>query len=289
MRCEEAWADLADANPPPADQAARQKSWDRIVVQECKTKLELSANDQVDRARLMVVSAPHAGDWLKAMPIYAFGLRLDNDSIRVAVGLQLGLPLCFSHTCPCGEQVDSHGIHGLSCRASAGVGISARHFLLNDIICRALASASIPSVKEPVGLGSYIDEGGVEKGLRPDGLTLIPWSSGRCLAWDATVSDTLAPSYLALSIHSAGAVAEAAADRKRRKYMSISGMHHFILVAMEMLGPICSEGASFLFEIAEKLSRITGEQHEKAFSFQRISVAIQRGNAAAFHGNMTSL
>ena len=33
LRCEEAWADLADANPPPADQAARQKSWDRIVVQ----------------------------------------------------------------------------------------------------------------------------------------------------------------------------------------------------------------------------------------------------------------
>ena len=54
----------------------------------------------------------------------------------------------------------------------------------------------------------------MEKGLRPDGLTLIPWSSGGCLPWDATVSDT----YLPLSIHSAGAVAEAAADRKRGKH-----------------------------------------------------------------------
>ena len=38
----------------------------------------------------------------------------------------------------------------------------------------------------------------------------------------------LGPSYLPLSIHSAGAVAEAAEDRKRRKYLQISESHHFI-------------------------------------------------------------
>ena len=141
-------------------------------------------------------------------------------TLTVAVAHHVGSYFIYYYSCPCGEQFDSRGIHGLSCRTSAGR--SARHFMLNDIICRALASAGIPSVKEPVSLGSYVDEGGVEKGLRPDGLTLIPWSSGRCLAWDATVRDTLAPSYLPLSIHSAGAVAEAAADRKRRKYSSIS-------------------------------------------------------------------
>ena len=55
-------------------------------------------------------------------------------------------------------------------------GKSARHFMLKDIICRPLAelwqvrAAGIPSVKEPVGLGSYVDEAGVEEGIRPDGL-----------------------------------------------------------------------------------------------------------------------
>ena len=172
-----------------------------------------------------------------------------------------------------------------ACRASAG--ISARHFLLNDIICRALASASIPSVKEPVGLGSYIDEDGVEKGLRPDGLTLIPWSSGRCLAWMPQSVTLWPPHTLHYQCIVRESVAEAAADRKRRKYSCISGTHHFIPVAVETLGPICSEGASFLSEFAEKLTRATGEQREKSFLFQRISVAIQRGNAAAFHGTLT--
>ena len=39
------------------------------MVQECRTRLEVSAKDQIDRARLIAVSAPHAGDWLKAVPI----------------------------------------------------------------------------------------------------------------------------------------------------------------------------------------------------------------------------
>ena len=67
------------------------------------------------------------------------------------------------------------------------------------------------------------------------------------------VSDTLAPSY-----HSAGAVAEAAVDRKRRKYLQISESHHFIPIAVETLGPICEESASFISAIAEKISRTTG-------------------------------
>ena len=26
--------------------------------------------------------------------------------------------------------------------------------------------------------------------MRPDGLTLVPWKEGKCLAWDVTVADT---------------------------------------------------------------------------------------------------
>ena len=127
-----------------------------------------SVQTPLDRARLLAVASPHAGDWLKALPIASCGLRLDDEAVRVSVGLKLGLPICKPHTCVCGAVVDERGLHGLSCMR--GIGRLSRHNHINDTMCRAFASAGMPTVKEPTGLIP-----GTE--LRPDGLTLIPWSS----------------------------------------------------------------------------------------------------------------
>ena len=51
---------------------------------------------------------------------------------------------------PCGAGVDSRGLHGLTCKRSAGR--STRHQQLNDLIWRALKRANISSTKEPTGL-----------------------------------------------------------------------------------------------------------------------------------------
>ena len=47
-----------------------------------------------------------------------------------------------------------------------------------------MTRAGIPSMKEPDGLVR-------DDGKRPDGLTLLPWNSGRSATWDVTVVDTL--------------------------------------------------------------------------------------------------
>ena len=133
---------------------------------------------------------------------------MDDEAIRVAVGLRLGANLCSPHTCPCGALVDARGIHGLSCRRSAGR--QARHAQINDTIHRALVRAGVPATKEPVGLMS--GEG------RPDGCTLVCWERGKCLAWDATVPDTLAQSHLPETCLLAGAATERAAKLKIEKY-----------------------------------------------------------------------
>jgi len=57
-----------------------------------------------------------------------------------------------------------------------------------------------------------------QDGMRPDGLTLIPWQRSKSLTWDVTVVHTLADSYVSVTARSGGAAAEQAAGRKTAKY-----------------------------------------------------------------------
>ena len=113
--------------------------------------LQQSAADDLTKARLLAVSCPESGAWLNALPISSVGLRMDDEVVRIAVGLRLGLPLCHPHLCSgCGAEVGDDGIHGLSCRYSKGR--HSRHAALNDIVKRSLDAAKIPSHLEPLGL-----------------------------------------------------------------------------------------------------------------------------------------
>ena len=109
------------------------------------------AVDDIDRARLLASRSKESGAWLHALPISAMGLRLEDESFRIAVGLHLGTPLCCSHQCQhCGEEVDAMGRHGLSCRWSEGR--HHRHAAMNNIIYRAMTAAGVPARLEPPGL-----------------------------------------------------------------------------------------------------------------------------------------
>ena len=207
------WSSLHNSTAPVGESANIQKNWDAPAVEESYKQILECQSDATDRARLLAVSAPRSSDWLHALPISVCGLHLDDEAIRVAVGFRSGARICEPHSCPCGAQVDLRGIHSLSCRRSAGR--TSRHHNLNDIIWRALAKANIPSIREPPGLFR-------SDGKRPDGLTLIPWHGGKCVAWDVTVADALASSYLHATASSAGGAAEIAAVRKRDKYRNLS-------------------------------------------------------------------
>ena len=73
---------------------------------------------------------------------------------------------------------------------------------------------------------------------RPDGLTLVPWKMGRCMVWDATVPDTLAPSHISATSKQAGAAANKASTIKEEKYKDILKTHIFIPIAIETLGSL---------------------------------------------------
>ena len=126
-----------------------------------------NASDSQARARLLAATTKESGCWLNALPISSVGLRMDDDVVRIAVGLRLGASLCLPHPCHlCGASVNKLAIHGLSCRKSQGR--HPRHTSINELIQRSLTTAGVPSHLEPSGICR-------SDGKRP---TVLPSSHG---------------------------------------------------------------------------------------------------------------
>ena len=181
------------------------------------------------------------------------------------------------HKCLCGAEVGQDGRHGLACRRSAGR--HRRHALANDIIVRAIRSLEIHAVLEPPRLLRG-------DGKRPDGATLDPWSSGRYLVWDFTCPDTLAPSHISQSSSAAGSVAVRAENLKREKYAELASSQNYIFdpIAIETLGTWGPSALSICSEIGGRVATRTGDIRAVTFLKQRLSIAVQKGNAAAVIG-----
>ena len=270
------WLHSHDEPPPSNPASHHQKAWDAPCIRATYDTLLDESPDASTRARLLAVATKESGAWLSALPVSSLGLRMDDDVIRVAVGLRLGAPLCEPHHCQhCGDVVDLTGTHGLRCRYSKGR--HSRHATINEVIKRSLGTANISCHLEPTGL--YRSDG-----KRPDGMSIIPWKRGKVLVWDATCPDTLAPSYITLASREAGAVAEEAEKKKRTKYAHLEESHYFVPVAVETMGVFGPEARSFLRELGHRIANTTQYPLSHLYLRQRISVAVQRGNTAAILG-----
>jgi len=150
------------------------------------------------------------------------------------------------------------------------------HQALNEVIARSFVSAGILVSKEPTGI--YRDSI-----KQPDGVTLVPWQSGRVVAWDVTVATTLANFYLSASYVNAAAAADAATSRKEVKYSDIPASYLFQPIAVETLGPINESAVDFLRELGCRISSKFQEDRQTAYLFQRLSVTVQRFNAVILH------
>ncbi len=53
---------------------------------------------------------------------------------------------------------------------------------------------------------------------RADGVTLAPWSKGKCLVWDAECEVEIYKSYVTASSHTPGAAAAKPEEKKRDLY-----------------------------------------------------------------------
>ena len=252
-----------------------QRSWDDPCCEVQADMLLEAAVDHVDRARLLAARSPCSGDWLEALPLSSVGNKMDNVTVRIAAGLRLGAPIVRPHVCVCGKTVAVDGHHGLSCRF--GSGRHSRHNQVNDVLCRAIIKSGTLASREPHSLCTG-------SGKRPDGVTQVPWSRGRCLAWDATCPDTFAESHVQTSSARAGSAAAAAEASKSQKYADITTGVDFVPVAIETSGTWGEQAIDLVREIGRRIAAVEHEPRSTVFLRQRISVAIQRGNASCIMG-----
>ena len=193
----------------------------------------------------------------------------------MCANLRLGAHVCTPHDCVrCGEPADAAGVHGLSCRH--GDGRVTRHALVNQVLVEGFRAAAIPTRREPTHLT-------LQDGKRPDGVTLIPYSNGKALIWDATIWSTLSGSQMAATARKSGAAAERAAAEKLRKYATFALDYTVMPLAFETHGPLAADTTKFLSELALKIARERRCKRAGTFFQQRLCMAAvqRRGNAIA--------
>ena len=271
-----AWKVTCPNTDLPANPSS-QRQWDEPLCRVIRKNLIDTSITSAERARLLAVGEWESGLWLHAFPSANIGTMFDDTTFRLAVCLRLGASCCTPHRCHCGEAVNSLGHHGLSCSRSAGR--IPRHANINDVIRRALVAVGVPAVLEPNGLAR-------DDGKRPDGMSLFPWKMGRTLVWDATCVDTLAPSHLPRTACCVGSAASQAEDLKRRKYSSLIGNYMFEPFGVETLGPWGPSAHALAKEISKRLVDTSRDPRAGFYFAQRLSIAIQRGNAASLLGTL---
>ena len=118
-------------------------------------------------------------------------------------------------------------------------------------------------------------------------MTITPWRSGRSLVWDVTCPDTLAVSYRNRASVGAGLVAALAEEKKSEKFAHLSSHYHFVPFAIETLGTFGPAATALIKELSFKGRRESGEDRFGSFLVQRLSIAMQRGNASSVLGTIT--
>ena len=273
-----AWRhDLPPETPVPAA-PSNQKAWDRPKIDCLFDSILALSSDKESRARLIAANTTESGAWLNAPPVSSLGLRMTDDAIRIAVGLRVGAPIGQPHQCvQCGREVDQFARHSLSCRFSQGR--FSRHNAVNNIIHHALTVARIPSRLEPPGLHRA-------DGKRPDGMTFVPWKQGKYLVWDVTCVDTFCQSHCPRAVTEPGGAAAHVEEEKIKKYAHLDSIYIFQPVAIETCGSIGPVSKPFLRDLARRIKMVSGEPKSFGLLMQRISVAIQIGNATSVLGTL---
>jgi len=72
------------------------------------------------------------------------------------------------------------------------------------------------------------------------------------------------------------------------KYRRIANSHIFVPVAIESAKTWNHQAVELVQELGRRMTVVTEDPREATYLFQRMSVALQRGNAVSFHSTFTT-
>ena len=270
------WLTKANLSEAPSDFI--QKHWTTPLSDATFDQL-ITDPDVENVKRLNAYQDPFSSAWLNVVPSKNLVLKLTDQQLRISLSLHLGVKIWKKHTSRCGKLVEENGHYGLSCARSAGR--FSRHHNLNTFLKQALSSIKVPSILEPNCLTR-------KEGKRPDGITLAPLEEGKQLVWDIACVDLLAPSRIENgSVANPGTAAEDAEDLKTAKYVCLTDKGYiFQPLAFEIQGGVGPSTSTFLKNLCKKLCVFNQENRPGSFFRQRLSLAIQAGNAASVVGTV---
>ena len=105
---------------------------------------------------------------------------------------------------------------------------------------------------------------------------------GKPMAWGVTVPDTYAESHIDQTVREACSAANMATEDNIVKYGALSAFHILLPLAVETAGAWNQSAIKLIQEIGRCITTVMEDSRETAFLFQRLSIALQRGNAVAF-------
>ena len=238
-----------------------------------------------DIARLasLNIKNSHAGDWLTAIPSPSLGLLLKPPEFVAVMRYRLGHPIFSSNgPCPaCKQPSDSLGDHAMNC-AWQGERI-ARHNWLRDELYNTATAACLGPTRE--GRALLPGEGG-----KPADVFLPHWAQGKDAALDVTVVNPLQAAMVQEAAEVPGHALQVAHKRKLDKSWEPCNRQGiaFLPIAVESLGAWHPLAVKEVTKLASAKARHTGEEEsvEVARLFQKLSVALMRGNAALFNNRV---
>ena len=263
-----------------------QHSFSSCINKSSFSSLLESAPSTRARALALSSSIPHSGDWLSVVPSRQLGLHFLDQEFRLCSHYWLGVHLSSeSFPCTvCSSPIDVYGDHQVGCRGNRD--LIRRHDAVRDVLYAAAQSAALAPRKEMPSLipGSS---------SRPADIFLPQWKGGRPVALDITVISSLQEQTLnnaslvqgsALGVAEAQKLSAHAADCHR------VGVQ-FIPLAVEALGGWSPTASNIIGHVSRLLALRLGQDLSTTCQhlFQRLSVALWRGNAAMWATRCLSL